>query len=248
MKGCWRYWGFGLALGSIVLLGLGAGSLQADGMARKRPRGNDYQVFLVELAAGGAFKFYADSEDILRSGDFEQAFSRYLFLASHIRGQSLYTGLAASVNRRLHFLMGQLGLGEESLRYARTTRRLPPPPPPPKPEPKAEAKPAPAPKVTEDQEPPPPAAPAAPPAPPVPSPAAPPAGASPGAKPGEVVIPPVIVDEQIPLPGKPQGSPAQETAKALEAGEKSEAKVEKALEQPPPPGAWDKVKRRLKFW
>jgi hypothetical protein len=152
MKGCWRYWGFGLALGSIVLLGLGAGSLQADGMARKRPRGNDYQVFLVELAAGGAFKFYANSEDILRSGDFEQAFSRYLYLASHIRGQSLYTGLAASVNRRLHFLRGQLGLGEESLRYARTTRRLPPPPPP-KPEPKAEAKPAPAPKATKTRNP-----------------------------------------------------------------------------------------------
>jgi hypothetical protein len=60
-----------------------------------------------------------------------------------------------------------------------------------------------------------------------------------------VVIPPLILDEPIPPPGKPQGSPAQETAKALEAGKESEAKVEKALEKPPPPGAWE---RRLKFW
>jgi hypothetical protein len=184
MRGLWRYWGFGLALGSIVLLGLGAGSLRADGMGRRRAWGHDDQVFRVELYTGGAFKFYANSEDILRSGDFEQAFSRYLYLASHIRGQSLYTGLAASVNRRLHFLRGQLGLGEESLRYAHTTRRLPPPPPPAK-APAPEPKPAPAPKATEDEEPPPPAAPpapaapAAPPAPPGAAPAAPPAGGVP---------------------------------------------------------------------
>jgi hypothetical protein len=63
-----------------------------------------------------------------------------------------------------------------------------------------------------------------------------------------MIIPPMILDGNLPPPGKPEGTPAQETAKALEAGKESEAKVEKALEQPPPPGAWEKVKRRLKFW
>jgi hypothetical protein len=168
MKGFWRYWGLGLALGIIFLGGPGGISpVQADGMDRKRPRGSDFQVFQVELITGGAFKFYSDSEDTLRSGDFEQAFSRYLFLASHIRGQSMYAGLAASVNRRLHFLMGQLGLGEESLQYARTTRRISMPAPPP-PAPKPEPKPPPAAKPTEDQE-------------------SPPAAVIPGAKPGEMI-------------------------------------------------------------
>lgn len=238
MKGCWKYWGLVLILGILFLMAAGVWSpAQADGMDRKRPRGTDFQVFLAELRAGGAFTFFANSEDTLRSGDFEQAFSRYLFLASHIRGQSLYAGLAASVDRRLHFLRGQMGLGEESLRFARTTRRLPIAPPPPKPEPKPEAKPAPKPKPDEEKEY------TQPPAPPDHPPIV-----LPGAKPGEGTIPPVIVDGKLPPAGRPEGSPTQEAAKAEKAAEKSEAKVEKALEQPPPPSAWEKVKRRLKFW
>jgi len=171
-----------------------------------------------------------DTESLIRSGDFEQAFSRYLILRSHIRGQSLYAGLTAMVNQRLHFLQVQMGLPEipsyaaPSLKYKRRVRKtaavdLPGPD-------KKGAKGSvsatvtPAAAKTGDQE----------------SPAPKP---SPEEKPVETILPPApTADQATTKPAEASKSP------------KEEAQEEKPKETPPPPpeSIWDKLKRRLKFW
>jgi hypothetical protein len=221
----WRHWGLGLALGSMLMLGPGAVSLRADGMDRSTFRGSDSEQFGAELQSRGALKFSEDTEDLLRAGRFERAFSRYLFLSSRIRGQSLYAGLAATVDQRLHFLRGQLRLGEESLHYAQTVRRTTKrvrQTPSPTPEPKA----APAAKPAADQ-------------------SSPDAGAAPTEKPGEVIITPAGPEDKKDTPPKPESQPLQEDPKTekVENGEKPADKP-----PPPPPSAWEKIKRRLKFW
>ena len=102
----WR-WGAVLALGALVFLA--ARFLPARAASNY---GADARQFSSELQSGGAFKFAEDTEDQLRSGKFELAFARYLFLKSHIRGSSLYTALNAMVDQRLHFLKTQMGLPE----------------------------------------------------------------------------------------------------------------------------------------
>ena len=90
---------------------------RAQDMDRSRPYGSDYLTYGEELRTQGAVGFYDRTEDILRTGNFPRAFTRYLYLRANIRGQSLYTGLAASVDQRLQFLKQQMRLGDDALRY-----------------------------------------------------------------------------------------------------------------------------------
>ncbi|MFZ2087210.1 MAG: hypothetical protein WAU47_01435 [Desulfobaccales bacterium] len=140
-----KRWGGVLVLGGFMILGPGILPAREKGEDKPRFQGSDDHQFAGELRSVGALKFYAETEDLLRSGKFELAFSRYIFLNSHIRGQALYTGLAAMVNQRLNFLRSQMGLGDmphyvhvEPEQRTRA-RRAPPCPPPAK---KADKKPA----------------------------------------------------------------------------------------------------------
>jgi hypothetical protein len=125
----------------MLMLAQGAVPAGADGLEKPPARGSDARQFLEELQSNGAFKFYEDTEDILRAGKFERAFGRYCFLNTHIRGQAIHAGLAAMVDQRLHFLKEQMHLAGEIQCYEpeeRPTRRRakqvkpPCPPPPPK--------------------------------------------------------------------------------------------------------------------
>lgn len=109
-----------LALGAFLFLIAGAVPLSASPGDE-----TDARLFAGELQSGGAFKFAEDTEDELRSGKFELAFARYLFLKSHIRGSSLYLALNAMVDQRLHFLKSQMGL-EEIPAYTAPYRKLKP--------------------------------------------------------------------------------------------------------------------------
>jgi len=70
----------------------------------------DYGSFLAEYQAAGAFRFYDNTEAMLRMANFEQALMRYRFLKGQIQGKVDYHGLLASVNRRIKFLQKQLHL------------------------------------------------------------------------------------------------------------------------------------------
>jgi hypothetical protein len=142
-----KSWGGVLILGALLVLALGARPANAQETDKPTARGSDSRQFLGELRSGGALKFYEDTEDMLRAGRFERAYSRYIFLNAHIRGQSLDAALVPMVEQRLQFLRGQMHLGE-GFHYAaqedRPIRRRPPPkpacpPPPPKEAKKAEA-------------------------------------------------------------------------------------------------------------
>ena len=104
-------WGVILALGGLLLFGIGAGPADAGETPSSR-YGMDAREFSGELQSRGAFQFAEDTEDRIRSGQFELAFARYLFLKAHIRGQRLYMALNAMVDQRLHWLKTQMGLGE----------------------------------------------------------------------------------------------------------------------------------------
>jgi hypothetical protein len=112
-----KLWGGVLVLGALLVLGPGSGSARAQGMDMDPPHGSDYLTFGEEFRTSGALKFFDQTEDMLRAGKFERAYTRYLFLNANIRGQSLYAGLAADVDQRLQFLRGQMHLEEGALRY-----------------------------------------------------------------------------------------------------------------------------------
>ncbi len=231
----WRRCGAILALGALLVLGPGAALLRADGMDKLSARGgSDLRQFGEELRISGALKFYDDTEDLLRAGKFEQAFCRYLFLRANIRGQALYVGLNGLVDWRLHFLKSQLRLGEEAfytvpdqklkIRARRQARRVPPPSPP-LPEKKTDKTPT-LPAAT------PAAAQAETPEPQAPAP-------GPAEKPAELIIPPPVTADQVKTsPNEVKKSP----------GEEVQEEKPKEKKPAPPPSAWDKIKRRLKFW
>ncbi len=79
-------------LGALLIVSLGSLPARGNGPSRSSARGNVLRQFSAELQNVGALKFYDETEDMLRGGKFEQAFSRYLFLSAHIRGQALDTG------------------------------------------------------------------------------------------------------------------------------------------------------------
>ena len=218
----WRQWTAGLALGALFIMVCGEVPLRADGTgARSFPDSDSFQ-FREEFLSRGAYKFFNDTEDILRSGNFELAWGRYLFLASQTRSQSIYAGLNAATNQRLQFLREQMRLGEVPLRVAkplkRRVRRV------------SQAKPAPAEKK------------AGPEASPEGQKPSGPQGGSAG-KPGEIIIPPTGTPDQKPAPSVPETKPSAPEVKP-DTSEPAEAPPP----PPPPPSAWEKIKRRLKFW
>ncbi len=226
-----KFWGVALALGALLVLGPGVVPVWADGVNKPSARdGSDVRQFGEELRTGGALKFYEDTEDLLRAGKFERAFCRYLFLKAHIGGQALYVGLNTMVDWRLHFLKSQLRLGEVTaykkprIRVRRQARWVPPPGPPP-PEKKSDKSPTP-PAAT------PVAAKAAGPESQAPAP-------SPAEKPAELIIPPPVTADQV------KTSPNEEKKSP---GEEVQEEKPKEKKPAPPPSAWDKIKRRLKFW
>jgi hypothetical protein len=223
--------GLGLALAVLMLLpGLSA----PDGAAVEEQdfHVTDYGLFIEELHAAGALKFFENTEDLLRIAEFERALLRYRFLKGQIARDPGYRPLVAVINQRLAFLAGQLRLGEEdlaSLTPTRIKRRRPsqrasiPAPPPAAPEKtpvsstqsEAEAPSAPgAPESGQDSSPAPEILPALHPAPASSEP--PPVTASPGTLPTE----PVQVQEP-----PPEAQPA-----------------------PPPPSRWQRFKDRLRSW
>jgi hypothetical protein len=92
----------------------------------------DRGLFREEYRRAGAFKFYDNTEDILRTGQFELAYARYVYLKGNLRGQAVYRGLDAVVNQRLAFLAGQLKLPGQvasvPTRRVKKIRRKPAPP------------------------------------------------------------------------------------------------------------------------
>jgi hypothetical protein len=96
-----KLWGGVLVLGALLMLGPGSTPARAQRMDGSPPHGSDYLTFGEELRTNGALKFSDETEDMLRAGKFERAYTRYLFLRANIRGQTLYAGLAADVDQRL---------------------------------------------------------------------------------------------------------------------------------------------------
>jgi hypothetical protein len=231
----WRQGMAILALGALLVLGPGVVPVWADGMNKPSARnGSDLRQFAQEFRTSGALKFYEYTEDLLRAGKFERAFCRYLFLKANIGGQALYVGLNAMVDWRLQFLKSQLRLGEEAsytvpdkklkIRIRRRARRVPPPSPPP-PEKKTDKTPTPPVAI-------PAAAKAAGPEPQASAP-------GPAEKPAELIIPPTVTGDQV------KTSPAEEKKSP---GEEAQEEKPREKKPAPPPSAWDKIKRRLKFW
>jgi len=218
-----RRWGAGLVL---ALLFLGAGALPQSAVSSSL-YGSDYRLFASELQSRGAFKFAADTEDLIRSGQFEQAFARYLFLKAHIHGHSLYIALDAMVNQRLHFLKSQMRLDEIPTyaapsfkklkrRVKKQARAVTPPgtPGPAQKDGQASATPVVTPAAAEAGEP----------KSPAPKPAA--------EKPEEPV------SSTAPVVQAPAPPPEEEAGEEKPEGKKA----------PPSPSTWERLKRRLKFW
>jgi hypothetical protein len=119
----------------IFLLGL---LLLAPGLGRSAPDGDDSGIaaapvsdaasFAGELHAAGALKFYENTEDLLRTGQFERALLRYAFLKGQIGRQPGYQPLAHQIDQRLNFLKTQLKLPEAYVTPLKASRVRPKPP------------------------------------------------------------------------------------------------------------------------
>ena len=223
-----KLWGGVLVLGALVMLAFGSVPARAGGMPEAPQHGSDYLTFAEELRTQGALGFYDRTEDMLRAAKFERAFTRYLFLRANIRGQTLYAGLAASVDQRLHFLKQQMNLGEGALNYeyretyAKRRRRAKPACPPPA------TKDAKAKKPSAEEQPP------------------------------EMIIPAPSAEEEKAISSDKEGTkaPGEENKPAGEAAQKPGEGVQKpadGTQKPAPapapsPSFWEKFKRKLKFW
>ncbi|MBI4794729.1 MAG: hypothetical protein HY790_02640 [Deltaproteobacteria bacterium] len=216
-----------LALLTLFLAGPAWGKISPD----EAVPFTDYGSFLGEYRAAGAFKFYDNTEALLRLAQFELSLMRYRFLKGQIQRKGDYRGLLAMVDLRLRFLKKQLHLHEMDIaaippRKARIPR---PKKPEAKPSPEKEKPGAAKPKTPRDadqdddlakdtaKKEPPVSAVSGPPSPPGIAVTAPPA-----------------------TPGKPPEVAVTDTTKPKE--EKAE---EEAKPPPPPPGFWEKLKIRL---
>lgn len=191
----------------------------------------DYDLLLADYRASGALKFYDLTEDLLRAGQFERAFSRYLFLKSQIRGQALYAGLTPMVDQRLHFLRRQMCLGEEAVSVLlRPPARKYQKPRPAKRPPLAKDTTPSGGKADHSSQ----------------------ASVIPGAVTPEKNQPPEVqaLAKGREATGKAAASEDdKEKAPAQEEQETSaEPEKEKEKAAPPPPSFWEKAKRKLMFW
>jgi hypothetical protein len=73
-------------------------------------------------------KFYDNTEDLLRTGQFERALLRYAFLKGQIGRQPGYQPLAHQIDQRLNFLKTQLKLPEAYVTPLKASRVRPKPP------------------------------------------------------------------------------------------------------------------------
>jgi len=242
------------ALLALFLTGPAEGKVSPDAGAAF----TDYGSMLGEYHSAGAFKFYDNTEALLRLAQFELSLMRYRFLKGQIQRRGDYRGLLAMVNLRLQFLKKQLHLNEFDIaaippRKARIPKVKPAvikPPEAKPPEKPAAAKPA-IPKAADKAK----------------------AGPSlPGTPPAVVIIPrppdkavaaPQATPQTVP-PAAPQAVPPaappvapqvttekppdvvvtdNDTPKSKE--KKAEEEKEEAKPPPPPPSFWEKLKIRL---
>ncbi|MHB8067634.1 MAG: hypothetical protein ACYDIC_07005 [Desulfobaccales bacterium] len=199
----------------------------------------DYGSFLAEFQAAGAFKFYDNTEAILRLANFEQALMRYRFLKGQIQGKVDYHGLMASVNRRIQFLQRQLHLRDSDVaaipaRKVRTTKlkpavKLPETKPPEKPE---AAKPIPPGEAGPE---------AQKPIPPVTATPAPPAQVPSAAAP----LPPAQVPAAVPPPADQKRPAVVTTDTKPKEDEKAEEEKDKEEKPAVPPNFWQRMRIKL---
>lgn len=220
----------------------------------------DYGSFLSEFQAAGAFKFYDNTEAILRLALFEQALTRYRFLKGQIQGKVDYYGLLASVNRRIQFLQKQLHLRDSDVaaipaRKPRISKlkpavKLPETKPLEKPEavtpapPGAAGPPAekPIPPVSATPGPPAQVPSAAAPLPPAQVPAAAPLPSA--QAPAATPLPPAQVPAAAPLPSA-QRSPVVTTDSKPQEEEKAEEEKDKEEKPAVPPSFWQRLRLKL---
>jgi hypothetical protein len=204
----------------------------------------DYGSFLGEYRAAGAFKFYDNTEALLRMAQFELALMRYRFLKGQIQRSGDYRGLVNMVDLRLKFLKKQMHLRETDIaaippRKVRIPKVKPPEAKPP-PEKPAAAKPKTPGDADLDK------ARAEPPLPGLP-----PAAVIPGS-PGKAGPPPAAPPLAAPpaAPGKPPEVVVTDAPKAKEDGKAKDDKAEEEKDKeekppPPPPRFWERLKIKL---
>ncbi|RJR36962.1 MAG: hypothetical protein C4567_13335 [Deltaproteobacteria bacterium] len=128
MRFAWREILIGLAVLTLFLAGPAWGKEAPD---REPPPFTDYGSFLGEYQSAGAFKFYDNTEALLRLAQFEQSLMRYRFLKGQIQKKGDYRGLTAMVDLRLRFLKKQMHLHDGDIaaippRKARIPKAKPP--------------------------------------------------------------------------------------------------------------------------
>jgi hypothetical protein len=225
------WWGNPVAFAVLTLFL--AGPLEGKVAPDTGPAGvSDYGQFLGEYLAAGAFKFYDNTEALLRLAQFELSLMRYRFLKGQIQRKGDYRGLLAMVDHRLKFLKKQLHLGEMDIaaippRKERIPRAKPPEPKP-NPEKPAAAKPK-TPKDANQED----------------------DLAKDTAKKetasGNPLSPGVAVTAPPATTGKPPEVVVADTSKSKEEKAEEEKAKEEAKPPPPPPGFWEKLKIRLRL-
>lgn len=96
----------------------------------------DYGMFLGELRAAGALRFYDNTEELLRLAQFERALMRYRFLKGQVQRKAEYRPLVRMIDLRLNFLKKQLHLRDSEIaaippRKVKAARKAPKVKPPP---------------------------------------------------------------------------------------------------------------------
>ncbi len=102
-----------MALLGLLILTPASGRSAPDGAVSppaQTMRVSDAALFARELHTAGALRFYENTEDLLRTGRFEQALLRYAFLRGEIDRQAGYQPLVTLIDHRLKFLKTQLRL------------------------------------------------------------------------------------------------------------------------------------------
>lgn len=124
------WWKYFIVLAALSLFL--AGPAWGDGVPDTEPPAfTDYGSFLGEYQAAGAFRFYDNTEALLRLAQFELSLMRYRFLKGQIQRKGDYRGLVAMVDLRLRFLKKQMHLHDGDIaaippRKARIPKAKPP--------------------------------------------------------------------------------------------------------------------------
>jgi hypothetical protein len=222
MRFAWRNYFIGLAVVTLFLAGPAMGKEAPD---TEPPGFSDYGSFLGEYLSAGAFKFYDNTEALLRLAQFELSLMRYRFLKGQIQKKGDYRGLTAMVDLRLRFLKKQLHLHDGDIAAIPPRKvRIPQAQKPPEEKPKDAADKPKTPGLAK-------------PGPPVP-----------GQAPGAFVIPgapETAGPGPSALPGKPPDVVTTDTPPKTKEELAAEAKEAKP---PLPPNFWDRMWIRVNPW